>query len=92
LRLRQAQAAFAARDYPAAFAFAHDGAYDARGNSRVPATPIGQDLLDTLLRLKAQAFYNHAWQRDEGVRMSLAGDALPPQTLADPAVRVRWGW
>lgn len=92
LRLRQSQAAFAAGDFAAAYKFAHDGAYDDHGNSRVPATAIGADLLDSLIRVKAQAFYNQAWNKQGGLWVPVADDPLPPEILDEASVKVKWGW
>lgn len=92
LRLRQAQAAFEAADYSAAFAFAHDGAMNEKGGSRVPATAVGEGLLDSLLRVKAQAHYNGTWEKNDGITTAIGPEPLPAETLADPTVRVRWGW
>jgi len=92
LRLRQAQAAFAAKDFVRAYELAHDGAYNDRGDSRVPATAIGAGLLDSLLRLKAQAFYNQAWKKDEKLWTPIAPDPMPQDMLSEESVSVRWGW
>lgn len=92
LRLRQAQADFAAGDYASAFAIAHDGAYDSQGKSRVPATAIGAELLDSLLRLKAQAYYNDRWHKDEKIWMPIGVDPLPAEARSDETVKLRWGW
>lgn len=92
LRLRQSQAAFAAGQYTRAFVFAHDGAYDDHGNSRVPATAIGADLLDSLIRVKAQAFYNAAWDKQGDLWVPMGADPLPPELLDEASVKVKWGW
>lgn len=92
LRLRQAQAAFAGSQFDAAFAFAHDGGFDSHGGSRVPATAIGADLLDSLLRIKAQAYYNARWHKQDRIWVPIASDPLPQEVLGEESVQVRWGW
>lgn len=92
LRLRQAQAAFEGGRYQRAFELAHDGAFDSNGSSRVPASAIGQGLLDSLLRIKSQAYYNARWEKAEQIWMPIKNDPLPPEFLAEESVRAKWGW
>lgn len=93
LRLRMAQAAFENADYAAAYAYADDGAFDSQRFVRpIPVSSIGQDLLDSLLRLKAQAFYNERWGKSGTIFTPIAPDALPDEILQEPEVAVRWGW
>jgi hypothetical protein len=92
LRLRQAQAAFEQGEYAEAFQLAHDGAFDERGNSRVPASAIGEGLLDSLLRLKAQSLYNMAWNKSEPIQTLIRREPLGEELLDAPDARVRWGW
>lgn len=92
LRLRQAQAAFDAGDYDRAFACAHDGAFDATGRSRVPASEIGADLLDSLMRLKAQAFYNQRWGKTDRIWLPIKADPLPPELLHTGSLDITWAW
>jgi hypothetical protein len=93
LRLRQSQAAFAAGDYDAAFVYAHDGVYTPDGRVRgIPVSLIGADLMDSLLRVKAQAFYNAAWRKDGTIFTPIAPDPLEREITRDATVAVRWGW
>ena len=93
LRLRQAQARFALREYEAACRLADDGLFQRDRLLRaVPVSSIGSDVVESLLRLKAQAFYNHAWDKDAEIYTPIRDDALAPESLADPDARVRWGW
>lgn len=92
LRLRQAQASFAAGEYASAFELAHDGAYDSQGKSQVPATAIGAELLESLLRIKAQSHYNDRWHKDEQIWMPINVDPLPAEARTDATVKLRWGW
>lgn len=93
LRLRQSQAAFEAGDYEAAYEFADDGAFDGERSVRpIPVSAIGQDLLDSLLRMKAQAYYNHRWDKQGEIFTPIADDALEDGLLNEPTVQVRWGW
>jgi hypothetical protein len=93
LRLRMAQAALAHGDYQQAFDYADDGAFTTmRGLRPIPDGPIGEYLLEGLLRVKAQAYYNQRWDADDGVRLRLGDGPLDADTLRDPDVRVRWGW
>lgn len=93
MRLRQAQAAFEVGDYESAYRLADDGAFDGERYIRpIPVSPIGQDLLDSLLRVKAQAYYNHRWGKQGEIMTPIANDELPTDLLHDPEVDVRWGW
>ena len=93
LRLRQSQAAFESGDYEAAYRYADDGVYDGERFLRpIPVSEIGQDLLDSLLRMKAQAFYNQRWDKQGDIAMPIASDALPDEVLTEKSVQVRWGW
>jgi hypothetical protein len=92
LRLRQAQAAFELGDYQKAFELANNGAFDATGRSRVPATAIGADLLDSLLRMKAQSLYNSTWNKDAAIRTTIGNAPLGPELLGLEEVPLRWAW
>lgn len=92
LRLRQAQAAFDASDYTRAFDCAHDGAFDAKGRSRVPASEIGADLLDSLMRIKAQAYYNQRWGKADRIWLPIKGDPLPPELRHTGTLEINWAW
>lgn len=92
LRLRLAQAAFDAGDYQTAFELADDGAFDAERQSRVPASAIADDLLSTLMRTKAQAYYNLTWGKTEPIRTRIGHAPMPPDILRDAGVRARWAW
>ena len=93
LRLRQAQAAFEAGDFKAAWEFADDGLYDDRRLLRaIPASLIGSDLVESLLRLKAQAFYNHAWGKQGEIYQPITPEPLDEATATDPTVKLKWGW
>ncbi len=93
LRLRQAQAAFEAGDFKASWEFADDGLYDERRLLRaIPASLIGSDLVESLLRLKAQAFYNHAWGKRDQIHTPLPPEPLDEETATDPTVKLKWGW
>jgi hypothetical protein len=93
MRLRQAQAAMQAGEYEAAWRYADDGAFEGNRLVRpIPASPIGQDLLDSLLRIKAQAFYNKTWGKDGQIYTPVAADPLPDDLRTHPDIDVRWGW
>ncbi|MBZ0134907.1 MAG: hypothetical protein K8I27_00875 [Planctomycetes bacterium] len=93
MRLRQAQAAFAEQDYESAYRYADDGAFDGGRFIRpIPVSLIGQDLLDSLLRVKAQSHYNRRWGKHGTIFTPIAPDPLPAEILADPKAAVRWGW
>lgn len=92
LRLRQAQAAFEVGDYHEAFELANNGAFDGTGRSRVPATAIGADLLDSLLRVKAQSLYNSTWNKDDEIRTTIRTAPLAPGLLELEEVPLRWAW
>ncbi|MCB9933681.1 MAG: hypothetical protein H6841_09690 [Planctomycetes bacterium] len=93
LRLRQAQAAFEAGDYEAAWQLADDGLYDGRRQLRaIPASLIGADLVESLLRVKAQAFYNARWDKDGNIYQPITPEPLGEDSAKDPTVSLRWGW
>ncbi|MCA8913786.1 MAG: hypothetical protein KDB90_00140 [Planctomycetes bacterium] len=93
MRLRQAQTAFAAGEYEAAYEFADDGIYTGDRRLRaIPASLIGTDLLDSLMRVKAQSFYNHRWGKDGQIYMPIKPEPLDEESLTDPTTSVRWGW
>lgn len=93
LRLRQAQAAFEAGDYDAAWQYADDGLYDDRRQLRaIPASLIGSDLVESLLRMKAQAFYNHAWGKQGEIYQPITPEPQDQETATDPTVKLKWGW
>jgi hypothetical protein len=93
LRLRQAQAAFEASDYEAAYALADDGLYYADRRLRpFPESLIGADLIDSLIMIKAQAFYNHHWDKQDQIRTPIQAGPLDEEALTDKNGPVRWGW
>jgi hypothetical protein len=93
LRLRQAQAAFDAGHYELAFYFAHDGVQDRRGETRpIPVGLFGEELLESLMRVKAQAYYNARWGKDESIATRIQSEAIRDDWLKDRSVRVLWGW
>ncbi len=93
LRLRQGQAAFAIGEYERAFWFANDGMQDDEGVLRpIPRSSIGQELLESLIMLKAQAFYNQRWDKSDHARTPIEAQALPPELLAHEHAKVKWGW
>jgi hypothetical protein len=93
LRLRQAQAAFEAQDYAAAYQFADDGLFDRYRELRaIPASLIGEGLIESLIRLKAQAYYNQRWEKQGEIPTPISPEPLQPELLSDPQAPVRWGW
>ena len=93
LRLRQAQAAFEAGDYAAAYALADDGVYyHDRLLRPVPVSLIGADLIDSLIRVKAQAFYNDRWDKQDAIHTPIQPEPLDDESRSDKAGPVRWGW
>ncbi len=93
LRLRQAQAAFEAGYYEAAFHFADDGLrYDHGGMRGIPDSPLGGLLVDSLLGYKAQAFYNQRWEKEAPAQAPIQQEAISAELLHHPAASVRWGW
>jgi hypothetical protein len=93
MRLRMAQAALHIGDYQQAFDYADDGAFTATRSLRpIPEGPIGEHLLDGLLRVKAQAYYNLRWDEQHGVTLRVGEGPLDKETLRHPEVEVRWGW
>ncbi|MBX3460539.1 MAG: hypothetical protein KF696_11345 [Planctomycetes bacterium] len=93
LRLRQAQAAYQAGDYERAFEFASDGMQYPSGELRgIPKSPIGQDLLESLIRIKAQAFYNARWGKTGEMSTLIPQGQLSHEELSHEHARVRWGW
>jgi hypothetical protein len=93
LRLRQAQAAFEAGDYERAYAMADDGLFDGKRLLRaIPASMIGGDLIDSLIRVKAQAFYNHKWDKQGNIYTPIKGEPLDDEARNDKSVGIRWGW
>lgn len=93
LRLRQAQAAFEAGEYEVAFFLANDAMQNERGEIRpIPVGGFGDGLLDSILRLKAQAYYNARWRKDTPIGTQIGNQPLSDDLLKDPASRVLWGW
>ncbi|MBK8207969.1 MAG: hypothetical protein IPK87_14425 [Planctomycetes bacterium] len=93
LRLRQGQTAFATGDYDRAFWFANDGMQNDEGVLRpIPRSSIGQELLESLIMLKAQAYYNRRWDKADDARTPIEPEALPPELLAHEHAKVKWGW
>ena len=93
LRLRQAQTAFANGEYRAAYEFADDGLYSNDRRLRaIPESLIGSQLLDTLMRVKAQSFYNSRWNKDGNIYVQIKPEPLDEESLTDPTTSVRWGW
>lgn len=93
LRLRQSQTAFEQGDYQQAFEFADDGVFNPDRRMRsIPQSEIGQNLLDSLLKMKAQSYYNRRWDKQEEIFTPIRPETLEAETLADPTVKVRWGW
>ncbi|MHC4840657.1 MAG: hypothetical protein ACYTDT_06775 [Planctomycetota bacterium] len=93
LRLRQAQTAFDDGRYDEAFEFANDGLQDKRGASRgVPTSDLANGLLNSLLRMKAQAFYNGRWNKSDAVHTPIKHGPLPDEELDGENVSIRWGW
>jgi hypothetical protein len=93
LRLRQAQAAMAAGDWERAFGWAHDGVFRPEGDlRRIPESAIGADLLESLLRVKAQAHYNRRWQRAEIIQTRIGAEPVDAELLREVRAAVRWGW
>lgn len=91
--LRQAQAAFEAGEYARAFELAHGTLYDDAGELRgVPQSAIGEELLDSLLHIKAQAYYNHRWGKDEKIFVHIKNEPLDKELLRDETVRALWAW
>lgn len=92
-RLRQAQTAFADEDYAKAFKHANDGLQDSNGIARtLPESDLGRDVLTSLLRIKAQAFYNNTWNKDKQIFTPIEPEPLAKEALEADDVRVRWGW
>ncbi|MEE9311597.1 MAG: hypothetical protein V3V10_04215 [Planctomycetota bacterium] len=93
LRLRQAQAAFEAGEYAAAFQYASDGLQDDKGNGRpIPKSDLADGLLKSLFRMKAQAFYNHTWKKTDPAIMPVKYGPLEDEIKDAEHVRIRWGW
>lgn len=91
LRLRMAQAAYDLGEYQDAFLNADDGLRHGDGRWRdLPATPMAEPLFKSLLNIKAQAFYNAAWGKNEPMRTVIKPDPLDASTLSEAAVR--WGF
>jgi len=93
LRMRMAQAAFESGEYERAFRLADDGAFSpVRALRPIPQSPIGEHLLDGLLLLKAQAYYNWRWDDNREVTLRLGSDPIEPETLAHENIKARWAW
>jgi hypothetical protein len=93
LRLRQAQSAFEAGYYDAAFHYADDGVRNDHGGMRgIPDSPLGGLLVDSLLGYKAQAFYNQRWEKEGPVQAPIRDESISDELLLHPSARVRWGW
>jgi hypothetical protein len=93
LRLRMAQAAFADGDYQRAFDYADDGVFTKGRSLRpIPQSPIGEYLLDGLLMIKAQAYYNVRWDADRQVQLRLGTEPLDAETRSHEHIRARWAW
>lgn len=93
LRLRMAQSAFASDDFEAAFYLANDGVIHPDQRAReIPASPLAQYLLQSLMQVKSQAFYNMAWGKHEPMQSRIGPEPLDDETLDHPEVRVKWGY
>lgn len=91
LRLRMAQAAFADQAYDAAFGYADDGLRYEDGRWRdLPASPLAEPLFQSQLNVKAQAFYNAAWNKNEPYRATIKPEPLDTSTLSE--CHVKWGF
>ena len=44
------------------------------------------------MRVKAQSFYNHRWDKDGKIYMPIQTGPLDEESLTDPTTSVRWGW
>jgi hypothetical protein len=93
LRLRMAQSAFAAGDYELAYACANDGLNhpDKRGRE-IPVSPVADSILRSLLILKAQAFYNQTWGKNDKAPAPLDSAPLGEELRGHGEVRLRFGW
>jgi hypothetical protein len=93
MRLRQAQAAFEAGDYEDAYHLADDGLYDRGRHLRpVPASLIGESLIDSLIMIKAQAFYNGHWNKQGKIHTPIQAEPLDEESLRDKSAQIGWGW
>lgn len=91
LRLRMAQAAFADGAYEAAFEYADDGLRYEDGRWRdLPASPLAEPLFQSQLNIKAQAFYNAAWNKNDPYRATIKPEPLDTSTLSECGVK--WGY
>ncbi len=91
LRLRMAQAAFADEAYEAAFEYADDGLRYEDGRWRdLPASPLAEPLFQSQLNVKAQAFYNAAWNKNDPSKTQIKPEPLDTSTLSE--CRVKWGF
>jgi len=91
LRLRMAQAAFADEAYEAAFEYADDGLRYEDGRWRdLPASPLAEPLFQSQLNVKAQAFYNAAWNKNDPYRATIKPEPLDTSTLNECGVK--WGY
>lgn len=91
LRLRMAQAAFADQAYDAAFEYADNGLRYEDGRWRdLPANNLAEPLFQSQLNVKAQAFYNAAWNKNDPYRSTIKVEALDASTLSE--CRVKWGF
>ncbi|CAG0992558.1 hypothetical protein ARNL5_03357 [Anaerolineae bacterium] len=91
LRLRMAQAAFADEAYEAAFEYADDGLRYEDGRWRdLPASPLAEPLFQSQLNVKAQAFYNAAWNKNDPYRATIKPEPLDTSTLSECGVK--WGY
>ncbi|MCC6575033.1 MAG: hypothetical protein IT462_14750 [Planctomycetes bacterium] len=93
LRLRQAQAAFEARDYARAFDMAHDGLLTPESGLRgIPNSGIAQGLAQSLLMVKAQALYNRTWGKDDPLVTPIKPEPIDASMLGEKDISVRWGY
>jgi hypothetical protein len=91
LRLRMAQAAFAERDYEAAFRYTDDGLRYEDGRWRdLPASSLAELLFQSQLNVKAQAFYNARWNKNDPYRAAIKPEPLDASTLSE--THVKWGF
>ena len=91
LRLRMAQAAFADQAYDAAFGYADEGLRYEDGRWRdLPASPLAEPLFQSQLNVKAQAFYNAAWNKNDPSKTQIKPEPLDTSTLSE--CRVKWGF
>lgn len=93
LRLRQSQAAQEAGDHEAAWHYADDGLFEGNRQFRaIPQSFFAQDLIESLLRMKAISYYNARWDRNDRMRMIIGADPLSEEQVNEPASPIRWGW